>query len=137
MKKTISTVESFTGGLMAATIVTVPGSSAYFKGSLVAYSNEIKEKNGIKLHEGSPYHPNVALSMAKVGKKMFDTDYCISFTGRAGGDDHPENGKVWIAINDQVKELTFQGNRDLVRLQAVQFALNWFKELTGFDLNMR
>ena len=84
-KLTIATAESCTGGLVAATLVNVPGSSEYFKGSVVAYSNEVKEKLlGVKretLQKYGAVSAQTAKEMAIGVRKLLKTDIGISTTG--------------------------------------------------------
>ena len=123
--KTLGSIESFTGGLFASKIVETPGASKYFKGSLVTYSNELKEKLGIDTSNGV-VNKEVALQMATKGRDYLGVDTCVSFTGNAGPDtlDNKEVGLVYIAINDEIFELRFNGDRNSIRNQAVEFALN-------------
>ncbi|MFC1926988.1 CinA family protein [Chloroflexota bacterium] len=85
---TIGTVESATGGRMADRITNVPGSSDYFKGSVVAYSNEVKTAVvGVKkatLENHGAVSEQTALEMARGGRKLLDVDICVSDTGIAG-----------------------------------------------------
>lgn len=121
--KTIGSIESFTGGMFASEIVKIPGSSKYFKGSLVAYNNQLKEKLGIDTSNGV-INEKVAKEMSLKGKEFLGVDICISFTGNAGPsamEDKPV-GLVFIAINDEVFTLNLIGNRNSIRNQAVQFA---------------
>lgn len=125
--KTISSVESFTGGLFASTIVSKPGASKYFKGALITYNNEIKEKLGIDTSKGV-INSHVAIEMAMKGKKFFNADYCISFTGNAGPSTMEKNkmvGELYIAINETVFELKIDSKktRNEIRQIAVDFAI--------------
>ena len=129
--KTIASIESFTGGLFASEIVKIPGASVFFKGALVTYWNEIKEKLGVDTSKGV-INKEVALQMALKGKEFFNVDYCFSFTGNAGPgvmDDKPV-GLVYISVNNDVYELNF-GNipRNEIREKAVQFALKKMNEI--------
>lgn len=81
-EQTISCVESFTGGGFASKIVSTPGASKYFKGGLVAYTNEIKAKLNIDTSKGV-VNKETALAMAKMAK-IFNSTFCVSFTGSAG-----------------------------------------------------
>lgn len=122
---TIATVESITGGLFAAEITKMPGASKFFKGSLVTYSNEIKEKLGVDVSNGV-INKEVAREMALKGKEYFDVDVCVSFTGNAGPEamDGMPVGKVFIGINEEVFEKDFKGSRNEIRKQCVDFAFN-------------
>ncbi len=102
---TISTAESCTSGALAARITSVPGSSAYFIGSVVAYSNEVKNKQlGVPqetLNEFGAVSEATVRKMAIGAKKLFGTDYAISTSGIAGPDGGTEEkpvGTVWIAV---------------------------------------
>ncbi len=122
---TLASVESFTGGLFAATIVEKPGSSKYFKGSIVTYHNDVKDKLGVNVANGV-INSNTALEMAKRGKEFFNVDYCIAFTGNAGPsamEDKPV-GLFYIAINNQVYEFFYPNlSRNEIRKKAVEIAI--------------
>lgn len=104
-KQSVSTAESCTGGYIAHLLTSVAGSSTYFKGSAVAYANEIKEnvlhvsKNNILVN--GAVSKEVVLEMAEGARKIFGTDYSIATSGIAGPDggtaDKPV-GTTWIAI---------------------------------------
>ncbi|MFL9837976.1 competence/damage-inducible protein A [Flavobacterium sp. ST-75] len=104
-KFTISAAESCTGGRIAQMLTTQPGSSAYFKGSAVAYATEAKV-NILKIDQQlidifSVVSPKVAEAMASQAKKIFGTDYAVATTGNAGptkGDSDAEVGTVFIGI---------------------------------------
>ena len=101
----ISTAESCTGGNIAKTIVLNSGSSAYFKGSIVAYDNNIKSKilhvpNSLIEKHGA-VSKEVVESMAKNCRELFNTNYAIATSGIAGptgGTQEKPVGTVWIAI---------------------------------------
>ena len=103
--KTLSIVESCTGGKIAEMITAEPGVSAFFKGSMVAYATNIKssvlgvDEKLIKKY--SVVSSEVAGAMAIQSNKVFETDYAISTTGNAGpkkGDADDEVGAVYISI---------------------------------------
>ncbi len=123
--KTLGSVESITGGLFASKITEKPGASKYFKGSIVSYQNEIKQKLGINTSQGV-INKEVALEMSKKGREFLGVDICVSFTGNAGPGilDSKPVGLVFVAINEEVFELNFQGNRKEIREKAVSFALS-------------
>ena len=85
---TIGTVESATGGRISDKITNVPGSSDYFKGSIVSYSNEAKtDIVGVKkltLRKHGAVSRQTAIEMAKRGRKLLKVDICLSDTGIAG-----------------------------------------------------
>ena len=114
---TISTAESLTGGKIAATLVSVAGSSAYFKGSLVAYSADAKINlldvcpKTIKKH--TVVSKQVALEMAKGVKEKLQTNYAIAVTGNAGptkDDTNKSVGAVFIAFVSDTKEIVQEFN---------------------------
>ncbi|MCF8372982.1 MAG: competence/damage-inducible protein A [Bacteroidales bacterium] len=104
--KTISTAESCTGGKIAHYITSVPGSSDYFKGSIIAYSNETKENIlGIK-HESLLKYGAVSKAvveeMAVGARLLLKTDYAVATSGIAGpggGTEEKPVGTTWIAVS--------------------------------------
>lgn len=104
-KLSISTAESCTGGYIAQLLTSVPGSSSYYKGSVVSYATEVK-KNLLNVSEETiekytVVSKEVAIEMAKGIRKKLYTDISLSTTGVAGpskGEDGKEVGTVWIAI---------------------------------------
>ncbi len=141
-KLTVSTAESCTGGLIASSIVDVPGASAVFPGGAVTYAPSVKtallgvpeeliEKRGVVSAE-------VAAAMAEGAKKRFGTDLAVSVTGVAGPDggtpDAPV-GCVYIGIATESKTVTFRedipGDRDEVRRDAAERAIRHCLELTN------
>jgi nicotinamide-nucleotide amidase len=102
---TLSTAESCTGGNIAQLVTSIAGSSDYFKGSVVAYSNEIKEKMLGVPHQTLVDHGAVSeqtvIAMAEGIRERFDTDYSIAVSGIAGpggGSDEKPVGTTWIAV---------------------------------------
>ncbi len=136
---TLGTVESATGGLVAHMITEVPGSSDYFKGSIVSYSNEIKNRIvGVGMETLEKYgavSPQVAEEMALGGKKLLDVDVCLSDTGIAG-----PGGATWdkqvglfylgIAGKEGAfnRKHEFHGDRSQNKQSAAFEALVWLKE---------
>lgn len=101
----LSTAESCTGGTLAQRITSVPGSSAIFQGSVVAYSNEVKKwmlnVDPVLLENHGAVSREVAEAMAMGVRRVLHTDYSIATTGIAGpggGTDEKPVGLVWIAI---------------------------------------
>ena len=132
---TLSTAESCTGGNIAHFITSNPGSSAYFVGSVVAYSNEIKKQllgvSAESLEKYGAVSEQVAREMATGVKKQMQTDYAVSTTGIAGPDGGTEEkpvGTVWVAVagkNEVVaKKFNFLHNRERNILRSTQSALN-------------
>jgi len=110
---TVSTAESCTGGYIAHLITSVAGSSEYFKGSVIAYANEIKESllgvSHQSLIDFGAVSEQVAIEMADGAKKKLNTDYAIATTGIAGpsgGTATKPVGTTWIAIATPGKTVT-------------------------------
>jgi nicotinamide-nucleotide amidase len=108
--KTVSTAESCTGGYIAHLITSVAGSSGYFKGSVIAYSNEVKiSLTGVSdssLKEFGAVSEQVAIEMAIGIKNSLMTDYSVATTGIAGptgGTSVKPVGTTWIAISTPEK----------------------------------
>jgi nicotinamide-nucleotide amidase len=137
---TISTAESCTGGAIARIFTENPGSSAYFKGSVVAYSNEIKIKilgvgeNILQLH--GAVSKEVVEIMAIEACKVLNTDYAIATSGIAGpggGTEEKPVGTVWIAVargNVVSSQLyNFGNDRERNVIRTVQTALFMLRKL--------
>ena len=114
---TISTAESLTGGKIAATLVSVAGSSSYYKGSLVAYSADAKmnllDVCSETIKEHTVVSKQVALEMAKGVKEKLQTNYAIAVTGNAGptkDDTDKSVGVVFIAFVSDTKEIVQEFN---------------------------
>jgi len=104
-KLTVSTAESCTGGYLAHLITSISGSSSYFKGSIISYSNEIKinelEVLSNDLEKYGAVSQQVVEQMAEGVRKKLGTDYSLATTGIAGpdgGTDEKPVGTVWIAL---------------------------------------
>jgi PncC family amidohydrolase len=143
---TIGTVESATGGRIADRITNVPGSSDYFKGSVVAYNNEIKVSLlGVKkaiIENYGAVSEQTALEMARGGQKLLDVDICISGTGIAGPSGAtPEKpvGLFYLGLAARDASLSqkhvFPGNREENKRDAGEAALNMLKRYLLRRLN--
>lgn len=126
----LSTAESCTGGGVAARITSVPGSSEYFKGGIVAYSNEVKASllqvsaRTLELH-GAVSRETV-MEMAQGAMKTLKTDCAIATSGVAGpGGGTPEKpvGTVWIAVAYKKEIVTHKQEGDEGRAGNVQKAI--------------
>lgn len=132
--KTICTAESLTGGKIAATLVSVSGSSAYYKGSFVAYTAEVKT-NLLNvcpetIQKYSTVSAAVALEMAKGAKEKLNTNYAVAVTGNAGPTTDKNDkslGLVYIALvsdkNELVQEFNFGQPREKVINRTVSKTL--------------
>ena len=132
--KTLATAESLTGGAIGAALTAVPGSSAVYKGGIVSYTDEIKSRILVVSHMilqtyGAVSEP-VAGEMVTGVRRLMHSDVAVSVTGLAGpGGDEFGNavGTVFIGYEDSVhhvvKQYHFDGQRDAVREQTVEAAL--------------
>lgn len=137
-KLTISTAESCTGGLIAKRITDIPGSSEVFKGSIIAYSNDIKikilgiSKETLQVH--GAVSEKTASEMVSSVNKMFDTDISISATGIAG----PSGGSVSKPVGtvcfgfltgDAIHNVTrtFRGSRERIRIFSSLYVINYLR----------
>jgi len=136
---TLSVAESCTGGLINDRITNVPGSSDYFEGGMVTYSNESKARHlGIPLDYIKRYgavSPQVARKMAWGVRKTFDTTFGLSTTGVAGptgGTKRSPVGRVFIGIASGrkiwVKRKDLKGSRREIKKKASEKALQFFYE---------
>lgn len=135
-----SAAESCTGGLIGATITSLPGSSAYFMGSCVTYSNEAKEDIlgvpfGIVMEYGA-VSSRVAELMAKGSVRIYHSDLAVAVTGIAGPGGATAAkpvGLVYIGVSDgksaRSERFVFPGDRSEVRGQTVVEALRMLTEL--------
>lgn len=146
----ITSAESCTGGLFAAGITAVSGSSECFDGGFITYSNEQKERLlgvGHKTLENfGAVSYQTALEMARGVRKSFDADLGIGITGIAGptgGSEEKPVGLVFISVafsgGAVACKCNFKGRRKEVREQAVAYAkdlaLNYAKKLLTQDEN--
>ncbi len=134
-KKTIAAAESCTGGLISHRLTNVPGSSNYFLGSVVAYSDKIKrERLGVKkttLEKYGAVSEKAAEEMAKGAKKLTRSDFGLGITGIAGPTGATKEkpiGLVYIALayKDKVetREFKFRGEREVIKAKAANAALD-------------
>jgi nicotinamide-nucleotide amidase len=111
--QTLSAAESCTGGNVSQLITSVPGASDYFKGSVVAYSNEIKQSvlnvSGETLMNYGAVSQQTVKEMAEGVRKLYHTDYAFAVSGIAGpggGTAEKPVGTVWIAIASAKEVIT-------------------------------
>jgi PncC family amidohydrolase len=133
-KLTLSVAESCTGGLLSAMLTALPGSSAYFQGGAVTYSNDSKSKiltvSPEVIKQFGAVSAEVAADMALGISRILGTSFGISITGIAGpggGSVEKPVGMVWCGLAQLGKVVTykylFEGNRDEIRLQAINCVL--------------
>lgn len=142
-KMTLAVAESCTGGMIGAYLTDVPGSSEYFAGGFIVYSNEAKiNRLGVRrktILEHGAVAEKTALEMAMNVRKKFGTDFGISATGIAGpggGTDEKPVGTVWIGLSGEgrtiAKKYVFGKQREMNRERSVATAFNMLlKELKG------
>ena len=139
---TLATAESCTGGYLAHMITSVPGSSRYFKGSVIAYSNEVKTAQlGVStedLKQQGAVSEEVAKAMAEGVRKALNTDIAIATTGIAGPDGgtiEKPVGTVWIAYSDKhktlAKKFNFSRDRTFIVHWSALAALNMIRLNVG------
>ena len=126
--KTLATAESCTGGFLAHKITSIPGSSAYFMGSVIAYSNAVKmnqlsvKPDTLKNH-GAVSEETVK-EMMQGALDLLKTDLAIAISGVAGPDGGtPEKpvGTIWIAIGDKNNTKTYQLNLWKDRMKNIEY----------------
>jgi len=136
---TLGVVESATGGLISHLITNVPGSSDCYKGSVTAYSNEVKIKIvGVKedtINKYGAVSARVAEEMALGGRKILAADICLADTGIAGPTGATPGkavGLFYIGLSHQggtySQRHNFQGSREQNKRSAAEAALGWLKE---------
>lgn len=133
-RQTLSAAESCTGGLVTSCLTDVAGSSAYVKGAVVSYTNEVKADilgvdPGALASVGAVSAP-VAQQMAEGVRRLLETDIGVGITGIAGpGGATAEQpvGLVFIAVSGGqgtlVQQVIFSGNRKEIKWQAAEEAL--------------
>ena len=138
--KTLCTAESCTGGGIGAAITAIPGSSEIYKGGIISYTNEVKQKllgiNPILLKNLGAVSAPIAEAMAMGARNALNADIAVSVTGLAGpgGDDRGNPvGLVFIGYVDEKRvtsrRFVFAGDREEVRKQAVIEAMKLILEL--------
>lgn len=143
---TIGTAESCTGGRISEAIIAIPGSSDYYKGGVVAYTDEVKEKIlGVShktLEEKTAVSEEVAREMVLGAINTIGVDFAIASTGFAGpGGGTPENpvGTIWLAYgnknNIKTHKLTEDYGRDINLAIATNKAIRLMLEfLNDMDI---
>ena len=130
----VTCAESCTGGLLAANLTRLPGSSAWFDMGFVTYSNEAKQQmlnvNPTTLAHYGAVSEEVVREMALGARIASKADYALSISGIAGpsgGSEEKPVGLVWFGVASKkriwAEFKVFNGDRDQVRAQAVQHAI--------------
>jgi nicotinamide-nucleotide amidase len=140
--QTLTVAESCTGGLLAARITSIPGSSDYFRGGFVTYANETKTSLlGVPadlIAEHTAVSDPAARAMAEGAKRCTRADYALSITGYAGPDGGTaENpvGTVFLGLATpaatDARRLRLPGDRERIRTFTVQYALDMLRHALG------
>ena len=130
----VTCAESCTGGLLAANLTRLPGSSAWFDMGFVTYSNEAKQQllnvNPTTLAHYGAVSEEVVREMALGALISSKADYALSISGIAGptgGSEEKPVGLVWFGLASKkriwAESKIFNGDRDQIRAQAVQHAV--------------
>ena len=143
LEKTVGTAESCTGGRIAEAMIATPGASKYFKGGVVSYVDEIKEKllhvEAQVLEEQTAVCEEVAKQMVKGACQTLNTNYAIAATGFAGptgGTKEIPVGTIWLACGDIDRQVTFMVQEDhgrdinlaIATNKAMQMFLDFLKD---------
>lgn len=132
---TLATAESCTGGLVAARLTAIPGSSDVFRGGLVAYANDVKEEGlGVArdvLEQHGAVSAETAKGMAEGARARLAADVAVSVTGVAGPDGGTEEkpvGLVYVHVSgpdgDEARRIDLPGDREMIRGRATAAALH-------------
>ena len=136
--RTLSVAESCTAGKLGTAITSAPGSSAYFLGGVLAYSNEVKVNQlGVSeqiLERFGAVSEECAREMAAGCRRLFNTDYALSITGIAGpdgGTDDKPVGTTWIGLSSvhatYAQRFLFGADREINRSRAADNALEMLR----------
>lgn len=143
-KSTVSVAESCTGGLIGHLLTAIPGSSRYFLGGIVSYSNEAKmELLGVRaktLEESGAVSNETVQEMAEGVRNRFHSDLGIAVSGIAGpegGTKEKPVGTVHVALASTEKTVSqryrFWGNRQAVKLNSAIMGLDWIRRYANGD----
>jgi nicotinamide-nucleotide amidase len=146
---TLAVAESCTGGLLGARLTSIPGSSRYFSGGFITYSNALKrEMLGVPaqtLERFGAVSPETAEAMAAGTRERTGSTYAISITGIAGPDGGSEEkpvGLVYLGIagpeGTAVAQRRFIGDRERIRVFTTQAALDLLRRrLQGLEKDLQ
>ena len=141
---TIGTAESCTGGRISEAIIAIPGSSDYYKGGIVAYTDEVKVKllgvSSEVLEEQTAVSEEVAREMVLGTLNAISVDFAIASTGYAGpggGTKEAPVGTIWLAYGNREEVRTFKLTEDFGRdinlaiatNKAIRLMLDFLKDM--------
>lgn len=139
--KTVASAESCTGGTIAKVITAIPGSSAAFKGTVVSYASEVKEKvlgvSHLDIEKYTVVSRQVVEQMAVGVRNLLETDYAVATTGIAGPDGGTEQtpvGTVWMAVATPDGVVSKVGNFGKDRGNNIERATNTVLEMLRQEL---
>lgn len=144
-KKTIVTAESCTGGMIAAALTDVPGSSAAFYGGYVVYANTAKSRmihvQARLIRDYGAVSNQVARAMADGARNTAHADFAVAVTGIAGPDGGSEKkpvGLVYVAVSSELATVVIEHKfgalgRDAIRKASVQAALDLIMQVLTSD----
>ncbi|MCH2084435.1 MAG: competence/damage-inducible protein A [Saprospiraceae bacterium] len=143
----LATAESCTGGHIGHKITSVPGSSAYFIGGFVAYSNNVKvQQLGVQEHTLKQYgavSEQTVIEMVKGTNKVLGSDIAVAISGVAGpggGTKEKPVGTVWIAVGNQKKIVTKKLSIGKDRIKNIEYssvqALNMIRQFAVEQYNL-
>lgn len=141
-KKTVACAESCTGGFLSHLITSIPGSSAYFKGAVIAYSNEVKhdvlnvDKDTLEKH--GAVSEEVVLQMAKNVREKLNADIGLSISGVAGPDGGTKEkpvGLIWFGYSDKEKTIAKKYNFSKDRILNIEFGARKALDLLRINLS--
>ena len=140
--QTLAVAESLTGGLLAATLVDVPGASAAFRGGLVVYATDLKASlAGVDpelLAARGPVDPDVARELAEGARSRCGADWGLATTGVAGPtpQDGVDVGTVYLGLaapdgarHSRLLRLPADAGRKAIRERSVAESLSWIARL--------
>ena len=143
---TLGTAESCTGGRIAEAIISVPGASAYFKGGIISYTNDVKENVlGVPaetIEKNGAVSSECVARMAEGVRKLTGSDYSIATSGIAGpggGSEDKPVGLVWVGVSSasgtRTCKFMFKGDRIRNMERFASSALNVLREKIMSDSN--
>lgn len=143
--KTISTAESCSAGRLSALLSEYPGSSEFFLGGIVCYTDELKEKflkvSPEIIEKKSAVSEDVARQMVRGAVELFNTDYAVAMTGFAGpggGTEDDPVGSIWIAVGSKDEIITYNQKGNMGReenvINATRKALTLLRDFLKEDL---
>lgn len=128
---TLATAESCTGGRIGESVIATPGSSTYFKGGIISYTNEVKERllnvDHQLIEEKTAVCEDVAIAMVKGAITTLDTTFAIAATGVAGpggGTAEIPVGTIWLACGSADHIITLKLDEDFGRDINLDIATN-------------